>query len=219
MNERLDSELNDLFFRVLRNETRRDELFSNFDFDRQTVRVPTGFPLAHVALHGRVARIEVFDRAREAVARMRHPVRRRRAFVEHKSTLIVGPAAAKRFLIDVAIAPTADNQLFVLRKISALTGIRAAQRRLVGKRLFVRHINPLSNVRARAPNYASALLRNALRAILPVFPLYDKGRASLLTRAAADFSGVRTRSEPPPRNRAEIPIFLRARLTAPRVSG
>ena len=63
VNERFEAELFDFFLRVFRDKSRRDKLFADFDFDRKTVRVPTGLAFAEVALHRLVARIKVFDGA------------------------------------------------------------------------------------------------------------------------------------------------------------
>ena len=76
MDERLDAVGFDLFLGV------DAQLFADLDLDRQAVRVPAGFALAEVAAHRLVAREEVLDRPRQAVAGVRHAVGRRRAFVE-----------------------------------------------------------------------------------------------------------------------------------------
>ena len=58
------------------------EFLAHFHFDRQAVGVPAGLPFAKVAPHRAVARVEVFDGSREAVAGMGHPVGGGRPFVE-----------------------------------------------------------------------------------------------------------------------------------------
>ena len=63
VNERFEAELFDFFLRVFRDKSRRDKLFADFDFDRKTVRVPTGLAFAKIALHRFVTRIKVFDGA------------------------------------------------------------------------------------------------------------------------------------------------------------
>ena len=58
------------------------ELFADLDLDRQAVRVPAGFAFDQLAAHGLVAREEVFDGPRQAVARVRQAVGGGGAFVE-----------------------------------------------------------------------------------------------------------------------------------------
>ena len=50
------------------------EFFADFDFNRQAVRVPAGLTLAELASHRAVARIEILDRTRQAVAGVWHAV-------------------------------------------------------------------------------------------------------------------------------------------------
>ena len=134
MNKRLDSKLFDFFFGILGNEAFLNKLFSDFDFDGKSMRVPARFALAEIALHRLVTRIEILHCARQTVSRMRNAVGGRRTFVEDKGTLVIGAATFKRFLIHVQFAPTLDDEFFVAREISALR-----RRRFVGKYLFFRH--------------------------------------------------------------------------------
>ena len=64
-----------------------------------------------VAAHGVVAREEVFDRPRQAVAGVGHAVGRRRAFVEHESRGVFSAATLERFFVDAGLAPSAGFPL------------------------------------------------------------------------------------------------------------
>ena len=79
------------------------QFFADFHLDGQAVGIPAGFAFAEVAAHGAVAREQIFDGPRQAVARMRQAVGGRRAFVKDK-TFGIGPAC-ERFFIDLAVFP------------------------------------------------------------------------------------------------------------------
>ena len=91
------------------------ELFADLDFDGQAVRVPAGFAFAAVAAHRAVAREQVLDRAGEAVARVRHAVGRRRAFVEHERRRH-GPLL-QRLFIDALFLPELADLQFLFGKV------------------------------------------------------------------------------------------------------
>jgi len=83
VDEWLDAVGFDFFFGV------DSKLFRNFSFDRQSMCVPAGFTLAVVASHRFVAREQIFDRAGQAMPRMRFAVCGRRAFEKDKFLLPV----------------------------------------------------------------------------------------------------------------------------------
>src|SRR5207244_3241744 len=70
---------------------RADRLL-DLGLDGKAMRVPARFPLDAEAVHGLVARKEVLDDAREDVAVVRHPVRRRRSLVEDEGLALLRPA-------------------------------------------------------------------------------------------------------------------------------
>ena len=109
LDELLDAVGFDLFLRV------DAELFADFDFDRQAVRVPAGFAFAAVAAHRLVAREEVLDRAGQAVAGVRHAVGRRRAFVEHERRRAL--PLGERLLVDAVLFPELADGELLLRKV------------------------------------------------------------------------------------------------------
>ena len=99
----------DLFFTV------DAQFFANFDFDRQTVRVPAGFAFAAETLHRFVTRKHVFDRSSQAVPGVRHAVSCRRAFEEHERRCV--GTALKRFFVDIVVVPELQNLFLKLRKL------------------------------------------------------------------------------------------------------
>src|SRR5439155_21298165 len=82
--------------------------------DRQAVGVPAGFAVAAVAAHGFVAREEIFDRPREAVAGVRQAVGRGRAFIEDelpRAVAVLRPALLERLLVNPPLVPKAEDFL------------------------------------------------------------------------------------------------------------
>src|SRR5262245_53846397 len=109
MDEWLDAKPFDLFLGM------DAQLFADFDLDRQAVRVPAGFALAEFPPHRLIAREEILDGPRQAVAGMRHAVGRWRAFVEDEP---LSPGSlGQRLFIDPALFPKAEDRLFLLRQI------------------------------------------------------------------------------------------------------
>ena len=104
--ERLDAEGLDLLLRV------DAQLLADLDLDGQAVGVPAGLALAAVAAHGLVAGKEVLDGPGEAVARMRQPVGRGRAFIEDERRP-AGPGG-QRFLVDAPLFPASGDLFFEL---------------------------------------------------------------------------------------------------------
>ena len=97
VDERFDAVFFDVFFGV------DAEFFADFDFDGQTVGVPTGFATAVKTFHGFVTREHVFDRAGQAVTGVRFPVGGGRAFEEH--ILFGAFTLLERSIVDVFLAP------------------------------------------------------------------------------------------------------------------
>ena len=113
VNERFDTVRLDLFLRV------NPQFFTDFDLDRQTVGIPTGFPFAEKPFHRLIAGIEVFNRAGQAMSGMGKPVRGRRSLVKNKFATVLQTALFERFLVNIPLPPAADQFFFILRKISA----------------------------------------------------------------------------------------------------
>src|SRR5262249_33885217 len=86
------------------------EFLADLNLDRQAVRVPAGFALAEVAAHRFVAREEVLDGPRQAVARVRLAVGGWRTFVKDKS--FGAGAARQRLLIDPTLLPEPQDLFF-----------------------------------------------------------------------------------------------------------
>ena len=82
------------------------------------MRVPTGFAFAKVAAHCSVAWKEILDRPRQAVARVGHSIRGRRAFKEDKAWR--GFAPRERLLVDLLVFPVFENINFKIRKANVL---------------------------------------------------------------------------------------------------
>ena len=88
MDEGFKTETLDFFLRIFLNQPFFNELLTHFDFDGKPVGVPTGFSLAVISLHRLEARIEVFHRARKAVAGVRDSVGGGGTFVEDKRAFV-----------------------------------------------------------------------------------------------------------------------------------
>ena len=99
------------------------QLFADFNLNRQTVGVPAGLPLAEEPLHRLVAGVEILDRTGQTVPRMWKPVCRRRSLIEDEFAAVLPAPLLKRFLVDVHLAPAADQSFFILRKVSAGSAI------------------------------------------------------------------------------------------------
>ena len=97
MDEGFDTEGLDLRLRV------DAQLLADLHFDRQTVGVPARLPLAVFAPHRAVARVEIFDRPRQAVAGVGHAIGGRRTLEEDKT--LAAAALLQRLLVDATLTP------------------------------------------------------------------------------------------------------------------
>ena len=106
LDERFDAVFFDVFFGV------DAELFADFDFDRQSMRVPASFPLAVEALHRLVAWEDILDGSGQAMARMWFAIRGRRTFEED---IVLAPfSLLQRECIDRLTFPKLQDLLFLL---------------------------------------------------------------------------------------------------------
>ncbi len=109
LNEGLNSVSFDILFGV------NTQLFTDLDFDRQTMRVPARFSLAVETFHRLVTRKKILDRAGQTVTRVRFPVSRRRTFEKDVSLAVL--SSVERLLIDVVFVPERERFDFVFRKV------------------------------------------------------------------------------------------------------
>ena len=107
-NERFDAVRLDFLFRV------NAKFLAHFNLDRQAVRIPAGLAAAKIATHGFVAWEEVFDRTRQAVARMRQAVGRRRAFKEDERSRV--GTGVQRFFVNLPLPPKLRDCFFEFRE-------------------------------------------------------------------------------------------------------
>ena len=97
MDEGFDAEGLDLRLRV------DAQLLADLHLDRQAVGVPARLPLAVFAPHRAVARVEIFDRPRQAVAGVGHAIGGRRTLEEDKT--LAAAALLQRLLVDATLTP------------------------------------------------------------------------------------------------------------------
>ena len=90
------------------------QFFADFHLDGETVRIPTGLAFAAVASHGSVAREQILDRARQAVARVGHAVSSRWSFEEDKGRGVF--SELERLFVDSILFPEGEGFVLELRK-------------------------------------------------------------------------------------------------------
>ena len=98
----------DFFFAV------DSEFFADLHLDGETVRIPTGLAFAAVASHGSVAREQILDRARQAMARVGHAVGSWRSFEKDKGWGIF--SELERLFVDPILFPEGEGFILELRK-------------------------------------------------------------------------------------------------------
>ena len=98
------------------------ELLADLDLHRQAVGVPARLALAIVPGHRLVAREDVLDRPRQAMVRMRQPVRGGRSLVEHEGRRAFPLRQA--LVVGVVLLPEANNLVLGLGEIEG-RGYRA----------------------------------------------------------------------------------------------
>ena len=109
LNERLQPVLFDLLFSV------KTEHFFDFQFHRQPMRIPTGFPRNHIPLHRTVARNHILNHARQHMADMRLSVRGRRPVI--KDIRLALFAGIDAFLEDLIVAPELFDRIFAFHEV------------------------------------------------------------------------------------------------------
>ena len=117
MNERFDTVAFDLLLGM------DAKLFGDFDFDRQSVRVPSGFAPAEISANGAVARKQILDGPRQAVSGMRQAVGRRRPFIKHESWR-VGPLGQRFFVNPPVLPKAADFGLQIWKPYRSFDGLK-----------------------------------------------------------------------------------------------
>ena len=108
VNERFDAVRFDLLFGM------DSQFLADFNLHGQTVRIPARFPLAQVAAHRAVAGKDVLDRPREAMARMRHAIGRRRTLEKDEPRRPLAPF--ERLFVNPSRLPKPEDFLFERRE-------------------------------------------------------------------------------------------------------